>query len=119
MSCKGLTGRALMDCKARQKAIVTTASVKRVKNDKVKRRSHSTIESSNRISKKTVKGEKIKRKSYTLQDDGSLKIAKNTSSNPRGSIRTIKNPKRASRIFNRATKKLNKQQNRFNKKAKS
>jgi len=106
-----------MDCKARQKAIVTTASVKREKNGKLKRSSHSTIESSNRISKKVVKGEKIKRKSYTLQDDGSLKIAKNTSSNPRGSIRTIKNPKRASRIFNRAKGRLNNQQNNFNKRA--
>ena len=117
MSCKGLTGKALMDCKARQKATVTSASVKREKNGKLKRSSHSTIESSNRISKKVVKGDKIKRKSYTLQDDGSLKIAKNTSSNPRGSIRTIKNPKRATRIFNRATKRLNNQQNIFNKKA--
>jgi len=119
MSCKGLKGQALMDCKARQKATVTTASLSRVKNDKVKRSSHSTIVSSNRIFKKTVKGEKVKRKSYTLQDYGSLKIAKNTSSNPRGSVRTIKNTKRASRIFNRATKRLNKQQNRFNNKAKS
>jgi 5-hydroxyisourate hydrolase-like protein (transthyretin family) len=110
MSCKGLSGKALMDCKTGQKATVTTASVNRVNNDKVKRRSHSTIESSNRISKKTVKGEKIKRKSYTLQDDGSLRIARNSSSNPKGSIRTIKNP-------NRATKRLNNQQNLFNKKA--
>ena len=117
MSCKGLSGKALMDCKTGQKATVTTASVNRVNNDKVKRRSHSTIESSNRISKKTVKGEKIKRKSYTLQDDGSLKIARNSSSNPKGSIRTIKNPNRATRIFNRATKRLNNQQNIFNKKA--
>ena len=45
MSCKGLTGRALMNCKAKQKAIVTTASVTRVNNDKVKRKSLSTIES--------------------------------------------------------------------------
>ena len=119
MSCKGLTGQALMDCKAGQKATVTTASVKRVKNDKVKRSSHSTIESSNRISKKIVKGDKIKRKSATLQDDGSLVIAKNSSSNPAGKTRTIRNKKRAAKKLANMTERFNKQQNRFNKKAKS
>jgi hypothetical protein len=117
MSCKGLTGRALMNCKAKQKAIVTTASVTRVNNDKVKRKSLSTIESENRVSQKKVKGSRVKRKSYTLQDDGSLRIARNTSSNPRGSVRTVSNPKRATRIFNRAKTKLNNKQSRFNNRA--
>jgi len=119
MSCKGLTGKSLMDCKARQKATVTTASVNRVKNDKVKRSSHSTIESSNRIFKKTVKGGKTKRKSATLQDDGSLVIATNSSSNPAGRTRTIRNKKRAAKKLANMTERFNKQQTRFNKKAKS
>jgi len=119
MSCKGLTGSALMDCKARQKATVTSASVKREKNGKLKRSSHSTIESSNRISKKTVKGAKVKRKSATLQDDGSLVIATNSSSNPVGKTRKIRNKKRAAKKLANMTERFNKQQNRFNKKAQS
>jgi len=117
MSCKGLTGKALTECKAKQKATVTTASARRVKNNKIKRTSLSTIESENRVSQKKVRGSKVKRKSYTLQDNGSLRIARNTSSNPKGSVRTVSNPKRASKIFNRAKTKLNNNQSRFNNRA--
>ncbi len=117
MSCKGLTGRALMNCKAQQKAKVTTASVSTGNNNKVKRKSLSTIESENRVSQKKVRGSNVKRKSYTLQDDGSLRIARNSSSNPKGSVRTVTNTKRASRIFDRAKTKLNKKQSRFNNRA--
>lgn len=117
MSCKGLTGKALMNCKAKQKATVTTASVKRVNNDKVKRKSLSTIESENRVFQKKVKGSRVKRKSATLQDDGSLVIATNSSSNPVGRTRTIRNKKRAAKKFANMTERFNKKQNRFNKRA--
>ena len=40
----------------KDKTIVTTASVTNVKNDKKKRKSRSTFESNNRISKKVTNG---------------------------------------------------------------
>jgi hypothetical protein len=45
----------------KDKTIVTTASVTKVKNDKKKRKSRSTFESENRISKKVTNGGNIKR----------------------------------------------------------
>ena len=93
--------------------IVTTASVINVKNAKRKRKSRATFESANRISKKVTNGGNIKRKSATLQDDGSLVIAVNTSRNPAGRTRTINNKKRAAKKLKTMTKRFNKQQNRF------
>jgi hypothetical protein len=84
----------------KDKTIVTTASVTKVKNDKKKRKSHSTFESENRISKKVTNGGNIKRKSATLQDDGSLVIAVNTKN-------------RAAKKLDSLNKRFNKQQNRF------
>ena len=68
----------------KDKTIVTTASITKVKNDKKKRKSRATFESDNRISKNVTNGGNIKRKSATLQDDGSLVIAVNTSRKPVG-----------------------------------
>jgi|EP01047_Picozoa_sp_COSAG01_P022414 hypothetical protein len=99
------------------KTIVTTASITKVKNDKNKRKSRATFESANRISKKVTNGGNIKRKSATLQDDGSLVIAVNTTRNPAGRTRTINNKKRAARKLERMTRRFNKQQNRFNERA--
>lgn len=99
------------------KTIVTTASVTKVKNDKKKRKSRATFESDNRISKKVTNGGNIKRKSATLQDDGSLVIAVNTTRNPAGRTRTINNKKRAARKLERMTRRFNKQQSRFNERA--
>jgi len=95
------------------KTIVTTASVTNVKNDKKKRKSRATFESANRISKKVTNGGNIKRKSATLQDDGSLVIAVNTSRNPVGRTRTVNNKKRAAKKLDRMTKRFNKQQDSF------
>lgn len=91
--------------------IVTTSSIKEVNNNKVKRKSRATFESDNRISKKVTKNDKVRRKSATLQDDGSLVIATNSSSNPDGKIRTIKNKKRAAKKLKNITERFNKQQN--------
>lgn len=96
------------------RTIVTTASVTKVKNAKRKRKSRATFESANRISKKVTNGGNIKRKSATLQDDGSLVIAVNTSRNPAGRTRTISNKKRAAKKLKTMTKRFNKQQSRFN-----
>lgn len=101
----------------KDKTIVTTASVTKVKNDKKKRKSRSTFESENRISKKVTNGGNIKRKSATLQDDGSLVIAVNTSRNPAGRKRSINNKKRAAKKLQRMTNKFNKQQDSFIKNA--
>jgi|GEM_PF-3402773 len=98
----------------KDKTIVTTASVTKVKNDKKKRKSRSTFESENRISKKVTNGGNIKRKSATLQDDGSLVIAVNTSRKPVGRKRTINKKNRAAKKLERMTKRFNKQQSRFN-----
>ena len=97
----------------KNKTIVTTASVINVKNDKKKRKSHATFESANRISKKVTNRGNIKRKSATLQDDGSLVIAVNTSRNPVGRTRTVNNKKRAAKKLERMTKRFNKQQDSF------
>lgn len=102
---------------AKDKTIVTTASITKEKNGKRKRKSRATFESDNRISKKVTSGGNIKRKSATIQDDGSLVIAVNTSRNPAGRIRTINNKKRAAKKLERMTKRFNKQQGRFTKKA--
>lgn len=97
----------------KDKTIVTTASVTKVKNDKKKRKSRSTFESENRISKKVTNGGNIKRKSATLQDDGSLVIAVNTSRKPAGRKRIIKKKKRAAKKLERITNRFNKQQDTF------
>jgi hypothetical protein len=98
----------------KDKTIVTTASVTKVKNDKKKRKSRSTFESENRISKKVTNGGNIKRKSSaTLQDDGSLVIAVNTSRKPVGRKRTINKKNRAAKKLERMTNRFNKQQDRF------
>ena len=97
----------------KDKTIVTTASVTKVKNGKKKRKSRSTIESENRISKKVTNGGNIKRKSATLQDDGSLVIAVNTSRKPVGRKRTINKKNRAAKKLERMTNRFNKQQDRF------
>ena len=99
------------------KTIVTTASITKVKNDKKKRKSRSTFESENRISKKVTNGGNVKRKSATLQDDGSLVIAVNTSRKPVGRKRTINNKKRAAKKLERMTNRFNKQQDSFIKNA--
>ena len=99
------------------KTIVTTASVTKVKNDKKKRKSRSTFESENRISKKVTNGGNIKRKSATLQDDGSLVIAVNTSRKPVGRKRTINKKNRAAKKLQRMTNRFNKQQDSFIKNA--
>ena len=99
------------------KTIVTTASVTKVKNDKKKRKSRSTFESENRISKKVTNGGNIKRKSATLQDDGSLVIAVNTSRKPVGRKRTIDKKNRAAKKLQRMTNRFNKQQDSFIKNA--
>jgi len=101
----------------KDKTIVTTASITKVKNDKKKRKSRATFESDNRISKNVTNGGNIKRKSATLQDDGSLVIAVNTTRNPAGRTRTINNKKRAAKKLERMTKRFNKKQTRFTKKA--
>lgn len=97
----------------KDKTIVTTASVTKVKNDKKKRKSHYTFESDNRISKKVTNGGNIKRKSATLQDDGSLVIAVNTSRKPVGRKRTINKKNRAAKKLDNLNKRFNKQQDRF------
>ena len=97
----------------KDKTIVTTASATKVKNGKKKRKSRSTIESENRISKKVTNGGNIKRKSATLQDDGSLVIAVNTSRKPVGKKRTINKKNRAAKKLERMTNRFNKQQDRF------
>ena len=97
----------------KDKTIVTTASVTKVKNDKKKRKSRSTFESENRISKKVTNGGNIKRKSATLQDDGSLVIAVNTSRKPVGRKRTINKKNRAAKKLDSLNKRFNKQQDRF------
>jgi len=102
---------------SKDKTIVTTASITKVKNDKKKRKSRATFESDKRISKNVTNGGNIKRKSATLQDDGSLVIAVNTTKNPVGRTRTINNKKRAAKKLARLTKRFNKQQTRFTKKA--
>ena len=101
------------------KTIVTTATIKKVKNENSSRKSRATFESDNRISKKVTKNDKVKRKSATLQYDGSLVIATNSSSNPAGRTRTIRNKKRAAKKLANMTERFNKQQNRFNKRAES
>ena len=99
------------------KTIVTTASITKVKNDKKKRKSRSTFESENRISKKVTNGGNVKRKSATLQDDGSLLIAVNTSRKPVGRKRTINKKNRAAKKLERMTNRFNKQQDSFIKNA--
>jgi hypothetical protein len=99
------------------KTIVTTASITKVKNDKKKRKSRSTFESENRISKKVTNGGNVKRKSATLQDDGSLVIAVNTSRKPVGRKRTINKKNRAAKKLERMTNRFNKQQDSFIKNA--
>jgi hypothetical protein len=99
------------------KTIVTTASITKVKNDKKKRKSRSTFESENRISKKVTNGGNVKRKSATLQDDGSLVIAVNTSRKPVGRKRTINKKNRAAKKLQRMTNRFNKQQDSFIKNA--
>ncbi len=99
------------------KTTVTTASITKVKNDKKKRKSRSTFESENRISKKVTNGGNVKRKSATLQDDGSLVIAVNTSRKPVGRKRTINKKNRAAKKLQRMTNRFNKQQDSFIKNA--
>jgi len=99
--------------KPSDRTIVTSASVINVKNEKRKRKSHVTFDSENRISKKVTNGGNVKRKSATLQDDGSLVIAVNTTRNPAGRTRTINNKKRAAKKLERMTKRFNRQQDRF------
>jgi len=99
--------------KPSDRTIVTSASVINVKNEKRKRKSHATFDSANRISKKVTKGGNIKRKSATLQDDGSLVIAVNTSRKPVGRKRTINKKNRAAKKLERMTNRFNKQQDRF------
>ena len=94
-----------------------TASITKVKNDKKKRKSRSTFESENRISKKVTNGGNVKRKSATLQDDGSLVIAVNTSRKPVGRKRTINKKNRAAKKLQRMTNRFNKQQDSFIKNA--
>lgn len=95
------------------KTIVTTASVTNVTKDKKKRKSHSTFESNNRISKKVTNGDVVRRKSATLQEDGSLVISVNTSKKPAGRTRIVRNKKRAVKKLNRLKNRFNNQQDRF------
>ncbi len=95
------------------KTIVTTASVTNVTKDKKKRKSRSTFESNNRISKKVTNGDVVRRKSATLQEDGSLVISVNTSKKPAGRTRIVRNKKRAVKKLNRLKNRFNNQQDRF------
>ena len=95
------------------KTIVTTASVTNVTKDKKKRKSRSTFESNNRISKKVTNGDVVRRKSATLQEDGSLVISVNTSKKPAGRTRMVRNKKRAVKKLNRLKNRFNNQQDRF------
>ena len=97
----------------KDKTIVTTASVTNVKNDKKKRKSRSTFESNNRISKKVTNGNVVKRKSATLQKDGSLVISVNTSKKPAGRTRMVRNKKREVKKLDRLKNRFNKRQDRF------
>ena len=91
----------------KDKTIVTTASVTNVKNDKKKRKSRSTYESNNRISKKETNGKVVKRKSATHQKDV------NTSKKPAGRTSMVRNKKRAVKKLDRLKNRFNKRQDRF------